>query len=150
MRTNEAGAARDSRRSPQINVTPLHPARFKALVPEEPQPLPRVRPDPLMLVVTIDGESRLRLNRGAILGMTSEMSKLAEALAEQFRLRVEAGTWRRDSAADFSLPPPERSERTVFIKAPRSLRYGEVARVVDAIRGAGANPVGLQIDELEP
>jgi biopolymer transport protein ExbD len=30
------------------------------------------------------------------------------------------------------------------------LRYGEVVRVIDQIKGAGANPVGLQIDDLEP
>jgi biopolymer transport protein ExbD len=49
-----------------------------------------------------------------------------------------------------SLRPAERIEKTVFIKAPRSVRYGEVARVIDQIKGAGANSVGLQIDELEP
>jgi hypothetical protein len=38
--------------------------------------------------------------------------------------------------------PDERIERTVFIRAPRSTRYGEVAKVIDAIKGAGAQPVG--------
>jgi biopolymer transport protein ExbD len=42
----------------------------------------------------------------------------------------------------------ERIEKTVFVKAPRSLKYGEVVKVIDAIKGAGANPVGLQVDDL--
>jgi biopolymer transport protein ExbD len=28
------------------------------------------------------------------------------------------------------------------------MHYGEVVKVIDAIKGAGANPVGLQIDDL--
>jgi biopolymer transport protein ExbD len=46
------------------------------------------------------------------------------------------------------LPEEERIEKTVFVKAPRSLPYGEVVKVIDAIKGAGANPVGLQVDDL--
>ena len=49
---------------------------------------------------------------------------------------------------------PERTtadtiERTVFIKAPRSLSYGNVARVVDAVKLGGAFPIALQIDSLD-
>ena len=40
-------------------------------------------------------------------------------------------------------------ERTVFIKAPKSMKYGEVVKVIDAVKGAGAKPVGLQVDALE-
>jgi biopolymer transport protein ExbD len=46
------------------------------------------------------------------------------------------------------VPEQDRIERTVFIKAPRALRYEEVVKVIDAIKGAGANPVGLQVDDL--
>ena len=42
----------------------------------------------------------------------------------------------------------ERIEKTVFVKAPRALKYGDVVKVIDAIKGAGANPVGLQVDDL--
>jgi len=28
------------------------------------------------------------------------------------------------------------------------LHYGDVVKVIDAIKGAGANPVGLQVDDL--
>jgi biopolymer transport protein ExbD len=46
------------------------------------------------------------------------------------------------------LPESQRIEKTVFVKAPRSVKYGDVVKVIDAIKGAGANPVGLQVDDL--
>jgi biopolymer transport protein ExbD len=47
------------------------------------------------------------------------------------------------------LPENQKIQKTVFIKAPRNLPYGEVAKVVDTIKLAGAYPIGLQIDGLE-
>lgn len=132
-------------------LTPLRPARFKALVPEEPAPRQRhLPPDPLMLVVAVNRAGAVSLNGGEPLGTTREMSKLAVELTATFKRRLEAGTFRRGVIDPATLPEAGRIEKTVFVKAPRSIRYGEVARVIDAVRGAGANPVGLQIDELEP
>lgn len=132
-------------------IAPLKAARFKAIVPEEPPKTPRrILPNPLTLVVTVGRDSRLRLNQTPDLGTTDAPTKLAEELWRVLRGREVAGTPRQGVNIPLSLPPTERIEKTVFIKAPRSIRYGEVARVIDAIKGAGANPVGLQIDELEP
>ncbi len=39
-------------------------------------------------------------------------------------------------------------EKTVFIKSPRSVKYGDVVKVIDAVKLAGAQPIGLQIDDL--
>jgi biopolymer transport protein ExbD len=47
------------------------------------------------------------------------------------------------------LPESQRIERTVFIKAPRALPYGEIARLIDGIKGSGAEPIGLQLDNLK-
>jgi hypothetical protein len=46
------------------------------------------------------------------------------------------------------VPEQQRIEKTVFVKAPRASRYGEVVKVIDAIKGAGANPIFLQVDDL--
>jgi len=46
------------------------------------------------------------------------------------------------------IPIEERIEKTVFVKAPRAAKYGDVVKVIDAIKGAGASPVGLQVDDL--
>jgi hypothetical protein len=37
----------------------------------------------------------------------------------------------------------------VFLKAPKSRLYGDIIYVIDALKAAGAQPIGLQIDYLE-
>jgi biopolymer transport protein ExbD len=51
--------------------------------------------------------------------------------------------------ARFDLPEDARIQKTVFIKAPRGIPYGEVVRVMDGLKGAGAEPIGLQLDDLK-
>jgi biopolymer transport protein ExbD len=164
MRSDSAGTSAQA--APHINVTPLidvllvlliifmglsplKAARFKALVPEEPAPEQHAAPNPLTIVVTVERDLRLRLNGGDYLGTTADPAMLAEELHKRLRDREAARTPRQGVIDPSSLPPAERIEKTVFIKAPRSVRYGEVVRVIDQIKGAGANPVGLQIDELD-
>ena len=48
-----------------------------------------------------------------------------------------------------SVPSEKRIEKTVFIHAPKDLNYGDVSKIVDAVRVAGASPVSLQIDNLK-
>ena len=57
--------------------------------------------------------------------------------------------WYGDEFRDRAdLPDSMRIEKTVFIKAPRSMPYADVVRVLDGLKGAGASPIGLQIDDL--
>ena len=133
-------------------ITPLKPARFKALVP---QPLEddRVKMSPRTLTVAVEPDLSMKLLRGADVvaeGTVAEAGGVAARLASEWRERKLRGDWQVGLASRTDLAPDERIERTVFVRAPRSLAYGEVARVIDAVKGAGANPVGLQIDELEP
>lgn len=130
-------------------ISPLRPARFKALVPDAPPNDPRVRPNIHTLVVTISHERQLMLNRTGNLGSVSEPGKLAAELSRVFREREQNNVVRDELIGIPNLSPSERIEKTVFIRAPRSLDYGAVAQVIDAIKGTGANPVGLQIDNLE-
>jgi biopolymer transport protein ExbD len=131
-------------------IAPLKAARFKALVPQRPAPDARIEPNPLTIVVSIDRDLKLKLNQSDYLGTVSDPTRLVSELFKTFRQREEAGTLRLNGGDLASLPPSEQIEKTVFIKAPRSVRYGEVARVIDQIKGAGANPIGLQIDDLQP
>jgi biopolymer transport protein ExbD len=50
--------------------------------------------------------------------------------------------------ARMDVPESERIQKTVFIKAPRSIPYGEVVRVMDGLKATGASPIGLQLDAL--
>ncbi len=128
-------------------VTPLKPSRFKTLVPEPPEE--KTAPGELSLVVTIKPDLSLKLNQKDGMGTTSETAKLSQALIDTFHRRKEAHTYSPELINRFDLPDDERVLKTVFIKAPRSISYGEVARVIDGIKVAGANPVGLQIDGLD-
>jgi biopolymer transport protein ExbD len=132
-------------------VTPLKPSRFKALIPEPPQPTQGTPPKGaiLTLVVAIKENGALELNEIGDMGSVNDTGKLSAKLFELFRQRLERHVYSRNMINRLDLPEEKRIERTVFIKAPRSIAYGEVAKVIDGIRGAGAEPVGLQIDELE-
>jgi biopolymer transport protein ExbD len=129
-------------------ITPMKPSRFKALVPQEPNPNQKdIKPNPLTLVVSIDKDMKLKLNTEDM-GTVYDTSKLSTTLAQLFEKRRQERAYRYGMENRTDLPEEERIEKTVFIKAPRSIKYGEVVKVIDAVKGAGANPIGLQIDDL--
>jgi len=89
------------------------------------------------------------LNHESDLGSVYDTTKLAARLAQVFQERTLNHAYAFELRDRLDLPESERIERTVFIKAPRSIPYGEVVRVLDSVKGAGATPVGLQIDDLD-
>ena len=131
-------------------VTPLKPSRFKADIPTQRDPnedLSQLKPNPLTLVVSIAPDLSIKLNQDS-LGSVNDPSVLAQKLALTFAQRKEQRAYKIGMETRTDLKEEDRIEKTVFVKAPRSLRYGEVVKVIDAIKGAGANPVGLQVDDL--
>ena len=132
-------------------VTPLKPSRLKVQVPEPPEQPPdkRVMPYRDNLVVTIKKDGTLELNNNGGMGTVNDTGKLSAELARIFQERLDEHIYRWDMLSRADLPEEARIMKTVFIKAPKSIAYGEVAKVVDGIKGAGANPVGLQIDNLD-
>ncbi|MBK9215739.1 MAG: biopolymer transporter ExbD [Chloracidobacterium sp.] len=131
-------------------VAPLKPSSFKARVPAEPPDISEhVEPNPETLAVEIDRNAALTLNRETGLGTASDTASLVKRLRAVFAERVANGDVSESFADDPQRPHTDRIERTVFIKAPRDLDYGSVARVVDAVKLAGAYPISLQIDKLE-
>jgi len=127
-------------------VSPLKPESFKTEVPAESRN--DAPPDPQTLVVIVGKDSSLTLNSERALGSTSNPQPLIAKLKDVFRQRVANGALSQRQA-DVDRPFDDRIERTVFIKAPKRLAYGSVARVVDAVKLAGAYPIGLQIDYLD-
>lgn len=142
---------------PNINVTPLidvllvlliifmiiapsKPSRFKAQVPAEPKPEDKTiaKPNPLTLVVSISNDLKVKLNVDEA-GNTSDASLLTNKLTQIFKDRAQNGVIREGT---------NELEKTVFIKAPKSVNYGEVVKVIDAVKSAQADPIGLQIDDL--
>ena len=150
---------------PMINVTPLidvllvlliifmvaapmKPHRFLSKVPSMPQDTPHVQPNIHTLVVTIQPDRTLKLNNLSEMGTVDNLSPLSSKLRSIFEERTQQRAYRTDMLARLDVPESERIEKTVFIKAPRSMPYGEVVRVMDALKATGAAPIGLQLDAL--
>jgi len=129
-------------------VSPLKPARFLTKVPSKPDPDDRVIANINTLVVTIKPDRTLLLNSLTDIGSVNDTSKLSATLVDLFQKRLQNHAYRDDARDRVDLPDSARIEKTVFIKAPRSMPYADVVRVLDGIKGAGAGPIGLQIDDL--
>ncbi len=131
-------------------VTPLKPSRFKADIPTQRDPnedLSKLKPNPLTLVVSIANDLSIKFNQDNM-GSVNDTAPLAQRLAQVFQQRKEQRAYKVGMETATNVTEDERIEKTVFVKAPRALKYGEVVKVIDAIKGAGANPVGLQVDDL--
>ena len=122
-------------------ITPSKPSRFEAQIPAEPKNEPQVniKPNPLTLVIAINRETKQITLNSEGFGDVSDTSKLTERLRDVFKQREDNGDFREGTSE---------VEKTVFIKSPKSVKYGDVARVIDAAKLAGASPIGLQIDDL--
>ena len=129
-------------------AAPLKPSRFAAKLPSEPDHQ-KAAPNPKALVVTIDPDRTLKLNGLSDMGTVDDTSKLSMKLVSLFQERTKNRVYRDELLARLDLPEELRIERTVFIKAPRGIPYGEVVRVMDGLKGAGAEPIGLQLDDLK-
>ena len=131
-------------------VTPLKPSRFKADIPTQRDPnedLSKLKPNPLTLVVTISQDLQIKLNQDS-LGSVNDTAPLAQKLAATFADRKAQRAYKIGMENRSDLKEDDRIEKTVFVKAPRAAKYGDVVKVIDAIKGAGASPVGLQVDDL--
>lgn len=123
-------------------ITPMKPSRFEAKVPAEPKPEQQqanVKPNPLTLVVALNRETGgITLNNEAF-GNITDTEPLSNRLKAIFQDRTNNGVFREGT---------NEVEKTIFIKSPKSMRYGDVVKVIDAAKVAGASPIGLQIDDL--
>ncbi len=106
-------------------ISPRNPHRFETRIPERP-PDGADQENDLALVVTINREGGYLLNRTPA-GASLELEALLR------------------SALDGR--PADR--KVVFVKAPRTFRYGEVIGVIDIVKSAGGAPIGLQIEDLD-
>ena len=122
-------------------ITPVKPSKFEAKVPAEPKNEQQldVKPNPLTLVIAINRENRgIALNNESV-GSVDDPTALTGKLQEIFNQRTTNGVFRENS---------NEVEKTVFIKSPTLVKYGDVVKVIDAAKMAGASPIGLQIDDL--
>jgi biopolymer transport protein ExbD len=95
---------------------PLTQKGLDVQLPQTVQP-PDVRPSDTQVVVEVDGSRQIAINRRAV-----TMADLQERLRTIF---------------------DERRDKTLYISAAASLRYGDVVSVIDAAKGAGVSRVGI-------
>lgn len=126
-------------------ISPVKPSKFEAKVPAEPkdQPQQNVQANPLTLIVGINKDTKavslLFESANVPAGDVNDLTALTAKLSEIFKTRTDNGVFRENTNV---------IEKTIFIKSPTSVRYGDVVKVIDAAKMAGAEPIGLQIDDL--
>jgi biopolymer transport protein ExbD len=127
---------------PDVNITPLidvllvmiiifmvikhkDPHRFESKIPEKPKEQQQTQSDTIFPVLTIDRQGVIRWN-------TQEKT--------EDQLKRELKEFLDNRPSDL---------RAAFIKAPRDVQYERVMKLIDLAKGAGAAPIGLQIDNLD-
>jgi len=132
--------------SPNINVTPLidvllvlliifmviqpqKEAKFESQIPQKPDETTKNAPVPFSDLLMVD------VKTGTGLDQQVELNSKAMSLQE-------LGSTLKDLLE-------QRPNKAVFLKARKDKQYGDIVHVIDVLKGAGAQPIGLQIDYLE-
>jgi biopolymer transport protein ExbD len=130
-------------------ISPLKPTDFKAQIPSEPKSERKATDHIDTLVVALLSDSTLKLNNENGYGNVNNADELIKRLSKIFKDRTTNGVLAERLVGRTDLSFDEKIEKTVFIKASRSMDYGSVAKVIDAVKISGASPISLQIDDLE-
>lgn len=96
----------------------------------------RIRPNPLTLVAILKADGKISLNNED-LGMISNPEKLENLLVNIFRERENNGVFREGT---------NEVEKTVFLKVSKSSKYGDFIKLIEAVKAAGTQPIGILID----
>ena len=107
-------------------ISPARPNKFDAKIPDKQKSGETDEINTIALVVTIDHGGGYALNMQQAATLDELQSQLSRALDGR--------------PVDL---------KAVFLKAPRTLNYGEVAKVIDIMKLAGCAPIGLQIENLD-
>ncbi|CAN5330110.1 N/A [soil metagenome] len=129
-------------------IAPIKPSKFETKLPQERKNADSAVTNPLVLIVAINSDKSLRLNNEKNLGTVENPEIIIEKLRDIFKKRTENQVYSDNLSANNQLSSEDKIEKTVFIKAPKQIDYGSVAKIVDAVKIAGANPISLQIDDL--
>lgn len=98
-------------------VTPLTQQGHDVEMPESQDEFVEQEPDPNQLVLNIDGQGQVTINKQVV-------------AREELPLRI------RDIFET-------RADKTIFLKADRFLNYGDVVAVLDIAKGNGVERVGI-------
>jgi biopolymer transport protein ExbD len=136
--------------------------RFLLTIGSEPDPgvdISRLKPGSLDLIVHLLSNGQLKLMNGAAAdtrfqwpmeakGTVDNPASLSQSLAEIFQERKARQVYRTEIEGQSDMPEGERIEKTVMIKGSPSCAYRDVLKLIDSVKGAGANPIILILDDL--
>lgn len=97
------------------------------------------------LTVRLEPDNSLNLNSLKV-GSLTEPEQLTAKLREIFEQRREFRVFDELLAQREDLTDEQRTVKKVIVAAPNSAKYGDVVRVVDAVKSSGTNDIWLQID----
>lgn len=103
-----------------------------------PGPLKVTKPNPLTLVVALDTALRTTINNEPF-GNVSDTLPIVSKLSDIFKQRESNGAFREGT---------NEIEKTVWIKAPEGVGYGDVVKLIDAVKMSGASPIAVLLDDL--
>jgi biopolymer transport protein ExbD len=105
-------------------ITPLTPKGLDARIPQPADTEPPSQ-DPMVktVIVQVLGSDKLKIN-----GENATWDSLGMRLSDVFR---------------------ERAEKVAFVQGEEGVRFSDVARAIDIMRGAGIDKVGLITAKLE-
>ena len=109
-------------------------AQDAAQKPDQRAPVVEAKP---ALVVTVDAEGAVFFMKEKV-GTTQDVGALTKKLREAIEKN------RPDAAREDE--EEETAGAVIFICASPDLKYGDVVKIVDAIKEAGGKPVGLDTD----
>ncbi|MDQ2921086.1 MAG: energy transducer TonB [Acidobacteriota bacterium] len=104
------------------------------------------KPSPLTLVVRIDENQNIFLNTEEA-GTLNDSSLLTSRLLTVFAERKNQRAFKRGMEMRSNIALDERIEKTLYVHAHPTLKQDEVAKLVEDIKGAGANPVIIVGDD---
>ena len=97
------------------------------------------------LTVRLESDNSLKLNLLKI-GSLTEPEQLSAKLREIFEQRREMRVFDEQFSHRDDLTDDERTVKKVIVAAPHSAKYGDVVRIIDAVKSSGTNDIWLQID----
>jgi biopolymer transport protein ExbD len=104
-------------------------------VPGDPDlAVSRLAPNPLTLVMAVSANGSIRLNGGAQSSEKAALSRVAQVIRNRKKMKAYR-------------PGSNEVEATLFLKADPLLSYSKVIELLGALKRAGANPLGLRIDD---
>lgn len=126
--------------SKAVEVQLLIPDGPRLLVPTGPKfdVKSDVKPNPLTLVTALTKGNRITLNNEHF-GNLNDLSVFKEKLKKIFKAREKNGVV-REGTNDI--------EKTVYLKIPLSAKFADLIKISRALQNAGADPIGLQVDDL--